>query len=912
MIDFDALFNVPRQHYVSVVVFSFLIFGVFLFRQRLNDVICKYIEAKNTVVIKKCKSNTIYLGPLKIDNYPIGIIAYFFYAIGIHFTYFVNYFCLLVSIGQIYYNQEYRHLAISLFWSIYDGYLYIYKMSPLLKSQIEINNTLCTKVLPGNNYAKIKQSQLLVGDSILLAENDIIPADAIITYSDGQVLSNEVEIDGELVHKVKEPIGVMPSNDSGKAALRFNMLYAGAKITFGNCAATVCAIGKDCEIYKPKFDKVRNLTPVESMVERICVFNLLPLMIFSGLIALIIHYNDPWSAVSLTSLVVKGVLFLNTIIPLSSKIYFNHAINTFSKKLSAMHKVKISNKGRIGIQSIPNCIVSDKTGTLTLNKTQFIDRIFFNYDEKKECRCVGYGYLACNQSPISATREIINVDPIDYALLTIDPNVRLKTNFHGVTPTIPMGLTPLEPSDSGKAALRFGEFSFIDYGTIVNMKRLYFKNFDYETELKCTVAMCNYCRRYILYAQGTCEAIQKYSIVGKSISRSEYQFTDAYARIIGHGSTYITEDDLLQLTRSPLDNRTKILTTKILNKGLSTIGVYIFEDLLIPNVGKSVQSCIDMGINFCICTGDGLDSSIDVVKALNLDTLVDQRVVLDSLNISSLHTSMNGPLFIDGRMMNLYTSPSHVDNFIKCIKSHKIKCVYRASPMVKQAFVSFMKKYLGFRVAMIGDGANDLGALVESDLAIACRGESSKPKSVCDVEVENWNVLPAMLRDFRYQSSLVENLCKWNLMQHMLKAYSNLAFFALDGFTHLPNLDNFVAMLVFKISIFILANNYCRDEDLHYRDVKFPSFATLLIKGCLMGLISAIVTWFILEDVNANVLLSVNFCQLFLELVKFRRASFNRYELILCGGWLIWFFINGANIILFTIHCILSWLIFYS
>ena len=306
---------------------------------------------------------------------------------------------------------------------------------------------------------------------------------------------------------------------------------------------------------------------------------------------------------------------------------------------------------------------------------------------------------------------------------------------------------------------------------------------------------------------------------------------------------------------------------------LTNVGLHVFEDMLIPGVGQSVKHFLDKNIRVAICTGDRYETSLEVVRALNISSDIkgnsNHIQTAEDLYKISGHDSFL-PLFVNGRILNeLMESAPHV--FRQLLTNSQISCIYRTSPTGKQRFVAFLsggelhggnygsltppssssaslvpailsssssssllsssssssssslspgqtKRPLGgqggFTPLMIGDGANDKGAIEKAPIGVACKGESENLKSASDIYIDNWNQLPALLEDCANGTLLTENICKWNMMQHMMKAYSNLAFFVLSVFTQLSEHENFIVMLLFKASLFFLSRCYCEGETL--------------------------------------------------------------------------------------------------
>ena len=78
------------------------------------------------------------------------------------------------------------------------------------------------------------------------------------------------------------------------------------------------------------------------------------------------------------------------------------------------------------------------------------------------------------------------------------------------------------------------------------------------------------------------------------------------------------------------------------------------------------------------------------------------------------------------------------------------RIIYRATPNLKQLYVSTLQSMFKEDVMMIGDGTNDLSAIMTSNVGVGIVGENDMIQKVSDIIIENWNVIPLLLNEFKF------------------------------------------------------------------------------------------------------------------------------------------------------------------
>ena len=75
---------------------------------------------------------------------------------------------------------------------------------------------------------------------------------------------------------------------------------------------------------------------------------------------------------------------------------------------------------------------------------------------------------------------------------------------------------------------------------------------------------------------------------------------------------------------------------------------------------------------------------------------------------------------------------------------------------------------------MIGDGMNDISAIMKADIGVAVIGENKLTQDIADLVIDSWAKIPKVLDSFQKSLPLITNICYWIIMKHMLSAFTLL------------------------------------------------------------------------------------------------------------------------------------------
>ena len=703
--------------------------------------------------------NEIYLTKIKYN----GLLLYFFqiiYSIIKYYSTLDNLFFLLVSIFQIAMYNDYRSvIPLSVFTLLTIGQ-HLIENYDRIKEQLKINSL---KYQMNKNLIK-NIVDINIGDEIELDRHKDIPAD--IKLESGKLVVNEYNLTGEKI-------------DINK--FEGDVIYRGTVIVDGHARGKVIKIGNSCKIYNLDYNIKKNRSCLENTLYRICINNIYLLLSISLGFSGYIYYNNN------NNKILHLILLFNTLIPLSLQFFLNCSskiISTriekkFNVKFNVNFNVKINSNGIKSFLFNPKFIVTDKTGTLTINKIE-LDRII----TKENINNLAINMIASSMIDLhSETKEILKHDILEELLLKylFDKNIKLQENN----------------------VKKFG-------GNFVLNNKLYLRHFyeNYIYALGVKISIIEYSNKFYIHLQGMPESINKYLSESefdkfhKTISNAENIISDNYyLRIIAHASKEISKSELQDFLNKK-DNEKHIYL-----KDFNSWSIYIFKDYIVDGLRNTIKN---MNEDITMLTGDKYSTSLNVGKLTGL--INDKYVHIDNMpSITKLTENLSSdlPILISGLTLeDIITNNKKM--FENLILSTNKRIIYRATPNLKQLYVSTLQEIFKKDVMMIGDGTNDLSAIMASNVGVGVVGENDIIQKVSDIVIENWNVIPSLLDEFKYMQIISHDISKWVLFKHILTAFTLCGILISSNFHQIRDPANPILMATFNSIIFIIGMLYAR------------------------------------------------------------------------------------------------------
>ena len=538
------------------------------------------------------------------------------------------------------------------------------KAQTSLEALKQLSSPESTVIRDGKRF-KIKSSELVIGDIVVLEEGDTIGADLRLIEA-VNLKCDESSLTGESVPVEKSD----KTTFSERVAVgdRINLAYMSTPVSYGRGKGIVCGTGMNTEIGKIASaldEEQEEETPLQKVLSKLSKFlGILTLAIV--IVVLIIEII--WMVIRLTSAgadadtwinhsieavldaialavaaIPEGLAAVVTIV-LSIGVQRMVKVNTIVKKLPSVET--------LGAVSV---VCSDKTGTLTQNKMTvleaYVDGTYFKREEfnknhkNEDLKLLATGMSLCSNATVD---EGLFGDPTEIALVVFANDFDLhKKDLENKTP-------------------RIDELPFDSVRKMMSTKHQLEKG-------------------TITYTKGALDSI---------LANTTHILENGKER-------KITEEDVKHIYEVNSEFSLRALRVLALayskkdvidEKELVFVGLVAMIDPARPEAKPAVEKFKEAGITTIMITGDHKDTAFAIAHELGIADSIDQCVMgrdIDNLSEEELR---------------------------ELVKHTRVFA--RVSPENKTAIVKAFKAN-GHICAMTGDGVNDAPSLKASDIGIA-------------------------------------------------------------------------------------------------------------------------------------------------------------------------------------------------
>ena len=566
----------------------------------------------------------------------------------------------------------------------------------------QVNDEEPVLVIRDGKQRQIPKCDVVVGDIVLLATGDEIPADGMLLEAVSMNV-DESTLTGEPVcYK-----SVEEQEFDQEATFPTNQVLRGTKVMEGHGIFKVHAVGDKTEngkVYEAARIDDTVKTPLNEQLDRLGTliarmsYGIAFLVIVGRVLMFFIHNDFEW--VPFISYVLQTIMIAVTLIVVAVPEGLPMAV-TLSLAYSMRRMLKTNNLVRkmhaCETMGAATVICTDKTGTLTQNQMHV--------------------YEACFDLRSQDQRNLV------YQGIAVNTTASLQ---------IEDGRQPMVLGNPTEGALLLWlHDQGIDYQTLKE-EVTYEDELPFSTERKLMAVVIRNGQERILYVKGAPEIVYGKCVMSEDdrmgIQKRLLSFQKQGMRTLGFAYQRLEE------TEQPIEGQ-QLVTDK-----MSFLGIVAISDPVRPDVPAAVCECMDAGIAVKIVTGDTPATACEIARQVGLWTEEDTDRQL-----------ITGPEFA------ALTDEEVLERVMD------LKVIARARPMDKKRLVVALQQ-LGQVVAVTGDGTNDAPALKAAHVGLSMGDGTSVAKEASDITIID-NSFSSIGRAVMWGRSLYRNIQRFILFQ---------------------------------------------------------------------------------------------------------------------------------------------------
>ena len=519
-----------------------------------------------------------------------------------------------------------------------------------------------SNVIRDGEQKRVKTSELVVGDIVLLEAGDVVPADLILIES-STLKCEEASLTGESLPVEKEAGIIL--KEKTPLAERKNMCFSSTTVVYGRGEGIVVATGKDAEIGKIASmltEQKKEQTPMQKTLNKlgeVITFIVLGIAIVIFLCDLLITHQN-WIDSFLTAVAI-AVAAIPESLPAVVTIILSIGVTRLAKKNTIIKKLH-------AVETLGCCqvICSDKTGTITQNKMT-VREVFVNnslYSQNK--------------------LNLLNLDNCSQLLkcMTLCNDAKKQKDSYLGDPT-------------ETALIQFAEiFNLSKRSLEIKNKRIGEVPFDSNRKLMTTINIDGDCTTQ--YTKGAVdELLQRCTHIlingetrkitlkdVETIKKTNQEMCLKALRVLAYATKQI--DDRA-------NNLSKIDAKEIKEEGLIFVGLTGMIDPPREEVFEALKKCKEAGMKAIMITGDHKDTATAIAKELGM--------------IKSESEVVNGAYLDKFTDKQLVKEINNYSVFTRVTPEHKVRIVRALQANGKV-------------VAMTGDGVNDAPSIKKANIGI--------------------------------------------------------------------------------------------------------------------------------------------------------------------------------------------------
>jgi Ca2+-transporting ATPase len=599
----------------------------------------------------------------------------------------------------------------------------------------QVNDEEPVLVIRNGNTQKVPRADVVVGDIIMLATGEEVPADAQLLEATSLQM-DESSLTGEpMCSKTTEE-----AHFDAEATFPSNHVMRGTKVMEGHAVAQVLSVG-DATEYGRVFvaaqidDSVK--TPLNEQLDRLgkliakASYIVALLVVVVRIVMFFTTHDSPLrgdsgglTLIDFITYLLQTVMIAVTLIVVAVPEGLPMAVS-LSLAYSMRRMLKTNNLVRrmhaCETMGAATVICTDKTGTLTQNQMQVAEVFLPNSQSSKFfAEQSGKAELKAQSSKLYENMAVNSTAQLD---LTNPDRPTVLGN-----PT--EGALLLWLRDQG-----------IDYRQLRDQVEV-LDEIPFSTERKFMATLVRSHARTLLYIKGAPEIV---SVCGGSAATTS---NASAATTLARWQAQAMRTLSLITIEAPLPTLQELLKALNTQPPLQALapfadaewGLVAISDPVRADVPPAVRECLDAGIQVKIVTGDTVGTAREIGRQIGLWTDADgDRNIITGPEFAALS---------DEELLERVAD---------------LKIIARARPMDKRRLVEALQKR-GEVVAVTGDGTNDAPALKAAHVGLSMGDGTSVAKEASDITIID-NSFSSIGRAVMWGRSLYQNIQRFILFQ---------------------------------------------------------------------------------------------------------------------------------------------------
>ena len=540
------------------------------------------------------------------------------------------------------------------------GYLQENKAEEALEGIKKLLETKATVVRNGKQ-SEIDSSDLVVGDVLVLAAGDKVPADARVVQAE-KFKVEESALTGEATTVEKKSDVV---KEESVLADRKNMVYSGTSVATGSAKAIVTAIGEGTELgqINASISEVQTVkTPLIRQTTKFGQTVSIAILIISVVIYAFGYFLRDYEPVELMLTTIGlAVAAIPEGLPAVISIILALGVRNMAEQKAIVRSLpSVETLGAVSV------ICTDKTGTLTKNEMTVKQIVTANHDI--EVSGSGYapnGDLELNGQPFDLDDDESMIDLLTVGKTCNDAQLNEEDGGWVINgdPTEACLLTVAEKAERPIERLKV------------------ISKIPFDSEYKYMATLVDYKGERMIFVKGAPDRL--FDMASSEDFKQDYwdekrkEIADRGQRVLGAGLKRVDS------SKASIDHED-------VEDGLTFLGLFGIVDPPRQEAIDAVAACRDAGIRIKMITGDHKDTAVAIAKELGME----------------VEGALEGRELTDMTDEEIKEASVHNDVFA------------RTSPNDKLRLVKGLQEN-GLITSMTGDGVNDAPALKRADIGVA-------------------------------------------------------------------------------------------------------------------------------------------------------------------------------------------------